>query len=247
MELGDKFTHKYTLTNTCEITGFTNRGYKVQLTEGKKKPKQAFFDKPDFDVKNGFWVKEIQLDTPVINQQVESKELKYPAFRDFLAAISTNNIPKKKDVQMLDVQLSDNSLHYFYSDFSLDGIRVRITWSKWNRGLCSITISGLQTQKFSANGYEEVMNEAIKWLYEKHFKYAKDEKALFRVYKQGYLGFDYYEFPQYFDFVNNYNFTNYDDVIKQLNRLELDMKTLFIQKVLYNYASFKTELLKLEL
>ena len=59
-------------------------------------PKRGFFYRADFDVKNGFWVKEVPLNTKVATQQIVNKELKYPTFEDFLDRISTDNIYKKK-------------------------------------------------------------------------------------------------------------------------------------------------------
>ena len=243
MEIGEKYIHKFNPAITCEIAAFTENGYRVQQTEGKKKPKQAFFYKADFDVKNGFWVK-LPDNTPKLEEK--NNELKYPTFEDFLNRISINNIEKKKDAEMYDVEIL-SSRYYFYSDFSLDGIQVKILWSKYNNGLCSITVSGLKTQKFSEENYDYVITKAMYWLYKNYFSYSSDEKGMFKVYQQGYLGFDFYKFPQYFDFVGTHAQTNYDDVVIRLNQMGFDMKTLFIEKVLYNYQNFKSQLLNLEL
>ena len=240
MEVGDKFTHKYSPTITCEITGFTDKGYKVQQTEGKKKPKQAFFDKPDFDVKNGFWVK---ISTSLSNVD----GLKYQTFEDFLERISINNIPKRKDAEMLDLQLPNYSRHYFYSNLSIDGIEVRIVWSKYNPGKCSIKVQGIIEKDFRVDSYDVVMNDSMKWLYDNYFRFDKNEKASFRTYYQGYLDFDYYKFSQYFTYIRTYHQSNYDEVVIDLAKKGFEMETIFIEKIIYHYASFKDELLNIDL
>ena len=239
MELGDKFTHKYTLTNTCEITGFTNRGYKVQLTEGKKKPKQAFFDKPDFDVKNGFWVK--------ISASLSNVDgLKYPTFEDFLERISIYKIEKKKDAELLGIRLPNFSIGYFYSLFSLDGIDVAIYYSRYKPNDCSITVQGFKKKNFSNDdGFDVLMEESMEWLYKNYFNYSKNEKAWFKVYEQGI--FDFYEFPQYFTYLGTYKQVSYDDVVIDFAKKGIDEKTIFIQKILYVYQDFKDELLNIDL
>lgn len=89
MEIGEKYIHKFNPAITCEIAAFTENGYRVQQIEGKKKPKQAFFYKADFDVKNGFWVKQ------EVSENIHDEELKtYEYFRKVhFAALANGYIP----------------------------------------------------------------------------------------------------------------------------------------------------------
>jgi len=55
MEKKTIYQHKYMKDLTCEIIEPTAKGFKVLQQEGRKKPKQAYYNDADFYSEKAFW------------------------------------------------------------------------------------------------------------------------------------------------------------------------------------------------
>lgn len=246
MEIGEKFIHKFNPTITCEIAAFTENGYRVQQTEGKKKPKQAFYYKADFEVKNGFWGKQSKAETKLEKQ---NEKLKYPTFKEFLVKVGSledQNGSKGFSI-MMENEYGSNTIYPFTSPFDLDGIRVQIFFDKFEFENCKIEMLGY-TKKIKWSGeFPHVIDEAMYWIYKNYFLHGKEELAGYNVFDKGFYDSQSQFFPRDDQFIGYFNALNYESLLSHLKQKGIDLKSVMIEKVQYDYRRLKGELINLEL
>lgn len=236
MEVGDKFTHKYSPSITCEITGFTDKGYKVQQTEGKKKPKQAFFNKADFEVKNGFWVK--QAIVAVI-------ALKYPTLKAF--AEKLESLEKVQLMGIISIEVEGKS-YYFNPDFQLDGIHVQIKYIKTLFDSCMVSIAGGKNKYFKkSEKYVHVLDMVLEWIYPNYFQYGEDELTAYRVFYKGFHSPKVIKYPHHYEHLGYYVAQNYEELQVQLVEIGMNLDTVLIEKAHYSFPFMQQKLMNVAL